>query len=327
MIRQPEWIKECLKISKKFNYKTKNHFFHNAINLFCTFILLAIMAVLTILPLYFQVTITTGIIYFVLGGIILGQAAFGLFILIVHEASHNMYLLSRNSSLQHSLNRLSGWLVCIPLAVNYIKHWEKGHLEHHLRPLEESDPQAYNRLTGKKLFKTILGLAFIPGYAYVFRYLNKEKSRKGHTNNWLQVCFFIFWISLIVTASLFIHWIVAITYVFALQVLMIFNQIKGSLEHGGEVAFHENPFLRSRTSFFLLRNFFLPFNISLHFEHHLNFVIPWYNLVDYHKEINQVVPVNLREQIFNTNILEQLKGRLKQINENPNSTNDLLLRG
>ncbi len=326
-MKQPEWIKNCLRLSKEYNYKTKNHFVHNAINLFFTFFFLSIMAVITFLPLYFEVTLLSGMLYLVLGGFFLGHAAFSLFILVVHEASHNMFLLTKNQKLQLFLNRVSGWLVCIPLAVNYMKHWEKGHLEHHLRPVEDTDPQAYNRLTGKKLFRTILGLALVPGYAYVFRYLNKEKSRKGHTNNWLQLGFFIFWILLGIFSSLFVHWVVVVTYVVALQVLMIFNQIKGSLEHGGEVAFHENPFLRSRTSFFFMRNFFLPFNISLHFEHHLNFVIPWYNLVDYHRKIRKEVPEVLRSQIFNTKILEQLKGNLKKISENPNSRNDLLLRG
>ncbi|MEC9398025.1 MAG: fatty acid desaturase, partial [Myxococcota bacterium] len=97
----------------------------------------------------------------------------------------------------------------------------------------------------------------------------------------------------------------------AMQILSALNEIKGALEHGGEVAFHPEPLLRSRTSLFPGRNLIMPLNISMHFEHHLNHTVPWYDLMNYHRAIYPLVPEELRSNIFNHDILTQLRGELE----------------
>lgn len=313
-MKQPDWIKQCINKSRSFNYQRQNHFLHNFINFFSILIHLTTIVAIAILPLFFRFNIYGCIFYFFLGSFIIGVSSFALFILVVHEASHEMLFLSNNKKLKLLLNRIGGWSVCLPLGVNYTKHWEVGHITHHLHPIEDVDPQANNRLTGKKLLFTCLLLYFVPGYAYVFRYLAKvSTARKGHTNIWVQLTFFTFWLISLFLLFQFVHPVSAAILLHSLFVLMVLNQIKGALEHGGEVAFHENVYLRSRTSLFLLRRLLMPFNITFHFEHHLAFSIPWYNLIRYHKEIYPLVPDSYKNQIFNREVMEQLKGNLPKI--------------
>ena len=73
------------------------------------------------------------------------------------------------------------------------------------------------------------------------------------------------------------------------------------------------PLLRSRTSLFPLRRVLMPFNISMHFEHHLNPGVPWYELPRYHAALRGIIPRPLQPAIFNTQLREQLAGRLGRI--------------
>lgn len=313
-MKQPDWIKKCINKSRDFNYQRQNYFLHNFMNLFSVAIHLIIIITVAILPLFFTFNLYGYVLYFLLASFTIGVSSFALFILVVHEASHEMFILIKNKKIKLLLNRISGWAVCLPLGVNYKKHWEIGHITHHLHPIEKVDPQANNRLTGKKLLKTCLLLLLLPGYAYFYRYLSKVSSvRKGHTNIWVQITFFAFWLTSLFLLYQFVSIVSAMALLHSLFVLMVLNQIKGSLEHGGEVAFHENPYLRSRTSLFLLRRFIMPFNITFHFEHHLAFAIPWYNLIRYHKSIYATIPDDYKKQIFNRQIWKQLKGELPKI--------------
>ena len=87
------------------------------------------------------------------------------------------------------------------------------------------------------------------------------------------------------------------------------NQVKGSLEHGGELANEPNRHFRSRTSLFPLRWLVMPLNISLHFEHHLNYCVPWYLLPAYQHALREIVPPEVAAELFNTRVWDQLMGR------------------
>ena len=76
------------------------------------------------------------------------------------------------------------------------------------------------------------------------------------------------------------------------------------MEHGGAIASHPSIHLRSRTSHFPLRRLLMPFNISLHFEHHLNSGIPWYELPRYERALAGVVPAEIQREVYHRRQLE-----------------------
>ena len=71
----------------------------------------------------------------------IGSAFFGYFILIIHEASHNMLFLSSNGTTRKNINRKIGTMARVPFFTEYIRHWQEGHVTHHVRPCEHDDPQ------------------------------------------------------------------------------------------------------------------------------------------------------------------------------------------
>ena len=95
-------------------------------------------------------------------GILLGSAFFGYFILIIHEASHNMLFLSSSSTTRKNLNRRIGTIAAVPFFTEYIRHWQEGHVTHHVRPCEHDDPQNPDPLYGTPLLKTIAKVWLIP---------------------------------------------------------------------------------------------------------------------------------------------------------------------
>lgn len=89
------------------------------------------------------------------------------------------------------------------------------------------------------------------------------------------------------------------------------HDARQSLEHGGPISREKNPFLRTRTTLSRWRVFLAPLNISYHFEHHLNPLVPWYNLKQYSKEIQKVIPDELKSTFYNKNqVFNQLAGHL-----------------
>ena len=102
-----------------------------------------------------------------------------------------------------------------------------------------------------------------------------------------------------------------------IHVIVALNHIKGALEHGGALGDHPNPFLRSRTTFFAGRWLVMPLNITLHFEHHLNYRVPWYSLPSYHQELIHIVPAELADSVWNHRPLSQLSGALGPISAAP----------
>jgi fatty acid desaturase len=95
-----------------------------------------------------------------------------------------------------------------------------------------------------------------------------------------------------------IKWTVPVAIFLGFQVLDILNECKIAFEHGGRAMVQENQHLRSTTSIFPLRRLLMPFNISLHFEHHINFNVPWYSLMAYHKALQAVLPEDVKHDVF-----------------------------
>ena len=52
-----------------------------------------------------------------------------------------------------------------------------------------------------------------------------------------------------------------------------------------------------------------PFFINYHFEHHLNFNVPWYRLPEYHRAILNIVPEELRPYYFHREYRKQMNGQ------------------
>lgn len=94
-----------------------------------------------------------------------GGLLFGLFILVIHERSHEMFVLlaypRRSRALNHRIGRLFG----VMLFTDYENHWENGRLPHHLHPTDPNrDPQNPDPLDGRRLLARMRWL-LLPGGA------------------------------------------------------------------------------------------------------------------------------------------------------------------
>jgi fatty acid desaturase len=295
---QADWIRAAIAAGNEFHFNRKNVAFHNAVNLsVLALLLLATAATVSIAPKI------PALIFIPAAGFVFGVFFFAMIILVIHEASHGMFLITRARA-RSSWNRVFGWAVSVPFAINYIQHWEKGHHTHHLHPGEPDDPQVFNFLTGRSLVLMLLKMVCIPGYVFVW-----NPSRQYRSGRWLGPASVAFWCAAAWFTWTFVSWTVAPALLLGLQVLGALNQLKGSLEHGGGIAHEENRNLRSRTSFFPLRWLIMPLNISLHFEHHLNYCVPWYDLHRYHRAILPLVPKLVAAELVHHSAWEQLMGR------------------
>lgn len=302
---KPQWLRQCVLAGKSYSYRTKTPWKHNLINL------TVFSLVLGLIGLTFAAGAWIRPLYYVPAAIpVLGFAFFCLYVLVIHEASHGMFLLAKQSKTRQRLNRAFGWPVSIFFFTHYGKLWEVGHLEHHVRPIEETDPQSLNRITGPRLFLEMALLMLVPGYVFIQRVFVRAKLQKEGSSWWVPPASLT--VFGLIGAGLWvaIGWWVPLAMLMGLQMLSALNELKGALEHGGEIAFHPEPLMRSRTSLFFLRPFIMPLNISMHFEHHLNHTVPWYELVNYHKAIKPLVPAEIRDNIFNRDLLDQVLGKL-----------------
>lgn len=299
-MQQAKWIDEGIKLGNRFHYRKKNPWRHNALNLTVFGGLLGSIGVVigaagSLSPW----------LYVPIAAFVLGTLFFALIVLVIHEASHEMFLIARDRERARRWNRIFGWIVSVPFGINYRRHWEEGHHTHHIHPVEPDDPQTANLWTGCRFVREFFLMILIPGYVFIW-----NPSRKYDTEKWVGLVNAGFWLTLF--AWLYLHdlWTSIVAIVFGFGVLGALNQIKGSLEHGGPVAHEENRNLRSRTSLFPLRHLIMPLNISLHFEHHLNYCVPWYDLGKYHRALEAIAPEKLHAYLFNTRAFDQLMGRV-----------------
>lgn len=305
--RNAPWVYAAISAGKPFHFRRKNRWLHNATNL----------AVLTltlggIFLLLEASHVLSAWLYLLLAPLGFGLLYFVLFILVVHEASHGMFLLSANRTLERWLNRISGWAVCACFGVHYAKHWERGHVEHHVRPLEDNDPQRFSIWVGAALWGQVFKTLFIPGYLFYARTAGRTKTAKGKSSSskHLLVMAALFWTTSITITTWVYGWAAGVAIFLGMHVLQSLNALKGGLEHGGAIGDEPNPFARSRTTLFVGRHLLMPLNITLHFEHHLNFTVPWYDLGRYHRELKSVVPPEVWNAVINHAPLAQLKDTL-----------------
>ncbi|WP_088241314.1 fatty acid desaturase [Calothrix rhizosoleniae] len=295
---QPQWIQQGVKLGNAYHYRQKKTAIHNSLNIAMLILILAFAGSLLYLG-----TVLEFWLYIPLGAVGLGWVYFMLFILVVHEASHNMFILRKNLKQARAWNRCCGLLVCIPFGTEYIKHWEVGHQIHHGYPVEPQDPQNCPETvyTGNKLFKYLAKVLFIPGYA-ILRIDYSCPAEKAYGSNWqLTLSSVIVWFVSMSLETILLDWQVALASFLGIQVLIILNTIKITIEHGGAVGCRNNYWLRSCSSFFPLRKILMPFNISLHFEHHLNYCVPWYDLIKYHQQMEVIVPPELQQDVYKFN--------------------------
>ena len=291
----------------RYHFRHKTPLAHNAINLGALALLLAGIA-----AVIFASPRIDPLLYVPVAAVAFGVLYFGLFVLVVHEASHQMFLLSGSRQRRRRMNRIAGSCVAVLFATHYRKHWEEGHLEHHVRPLEPDDPQQHNILTGRPLLVRLLANLFVPGFLFLERtiFRTRRAGGKSTSSRGVILAFVAIWAALLAAVGTFVGAPAALALFLGVHVLSALNQIKGALEHGGAIGREPDPYLRSRSTLFALRHLIMPFNVTLHFEHHLNYSVPWYDLPRYQRDLRAIVPATVLAGVINERPLAQLRGRL-----------------
>jgi fatty acid desaturase len=295
--RPPEWVRKVPAAARDLHAMKQSPWKHNAINLTAVTLLWAAIAGIIVAG-----WAAPWFVYIPVGAVLVGCAFFAHFILVIHECSHNMFLLSSDRKRQQSLNRAIGRVAAGMFFTDYLVHWEKGHLIHHLRPCEEDDPQDKDPLTGSDLYKRY-AMLLVPGAAAALNPCNQ------YGFSWRRLLGGVaFWGPLLAVTGIFLGWAVPVMLLFAFNFLSVLNMTKKAQEHGAGLKDEPWPLIRSRTYFYPLARLFSPFNINYHFEHHANFNVPWYLLPAYHERTVELVPEKLRPYYFHREFLAQLKG-------------------
>lgn len=313
MAKQPQWVRDSIAAGNRFHYKKKSPYRHNTRNLLTLAALLAgIVGVLS------SGAAVRPLVYVPAAAATLGLLYFALIVLVLHEAAHGMFLISGDGGRARFWNRLLGWSVSLPFAMHFRRDWEEAHIRHHLHPIEEADDPLYRSLPmGAELFKECVKLLFVPGYMLLREGQPKPaeprparaKTGARPSRALLFTAAGLLWLAACALVWLRIGWAAPVAAILGLQVASAVELFKLALEHGGDVGRDENRFLRARTSLFSLRRLLLPLNISLHFEHHLNYCVPWYDLPRYHRALLDLVPGEIQPYVFNRDIRGQLYGR------------------
>lgn len=311
---QPGWIEAGIAVGNRFHCRTKIPLIHNCLNLSLLFLILTGVGVVA-----YGSTLLSPWIYIPLASLALGFLFLNLFILVIHEASHNLFLLNKSWKKQTRWNELFGGSVSILFSTNFREHWEIGHLIHHLHPIESVDRQICNPRTGRELLHQILGFLLKPGFIFVSAVRGGGTeydcpAAKKYPIFWSgMVVGLVFWVLVIWLSIHFLSWAFPVALFFSFRVLAILTVLKSALEHGGEIGHQENPYLRQKSSVFPLRYLLLPLNICYHFEHHLNYWVPWYDLGKYHRELVKIIPADLQPYFFNRKIWKQISGETEDI--------------
>ncbi len=294
------WLKRAIAAGAEFHVRHEPRWRHNLVNLAALAGCLAIVAVIarssTLLPWWGHLP---------LGGFLMACVDLGLFVLVIHEASHDMFVVARDADRTLRWNRLFGRLFSAPFFTDYIRHWEEGHRAHHLQPcVPGKDPQRFP-VNGRPLLKTIAKVLLVPGYVLKLNPSAAYPGRLRRTLVGLAV-----WVALGATALLEgVSWTFPAACVLGLEGLMVLNLLKIAQEHGSGLLDLPDVMLRSRTYFYPLRWLCSPFNINYHFEHHLHFKVPWYRLPAYHRRVREIMPEPLRPYFFHRDYWAQLMNR------------------
>ncbi|MEZ5293662.1 MAG: fatty acid desaturase [Vicinamibacterales bacterium] len=304
-----DWLTRAARAGMRYHYRHKTPWRHNAINLGA--VALVALGIAGLVALGRVVETWT---YVPLAGAGFGLLYYTLLAIPVHEGSHGMMILAADAGRRKRWNTALGWACALPFGVHYQRHWAEGHVTHHVHPIEDDDPQAYNRETGRPLALVLALLLLVPGAALVHRFTVRRQTGYGGSSLPVFAAFVGIWTAVLTTAVATSGWMLALALAYGLQVLAALNQLKGALEHGGDIAFDPDRLLRSRSSIVPLRALLPMFNVTIyHFEHHLNYSVPWYDLPRYHRDVRALVPADLQPEIFNTDLLAQLAGHKGRI--------------
>lgn len=289
-------LRALARAGRRHGFRQAHHARHNTLNLALLVLLLA-AALLVLLALrgasaWPVWAVALG------GGTLLGWIGFALLILVVHEASHGMFVLVRDDARRRHWNRAFGRVVALPFAFDYHRHWEQGHTVHHRRPLEADDPQQFNCLHGAALARRLALYLLVPGGMLVDRFAGRRRQRSAVASGGVMGHALLFWVAVLVPLCWRSGPAPALAVLWGLQVTAALNEIKGSLEHGGALREMADARLRSRSTLFPGRALLMPFNISLHFEHHLNPSVPWYRLAAYHRDLRRQCPPALSAHVL-----------------------------
>src|SRR5690606_28715639 len=143
-MRQPPWVQACVRAGQRYSFARSSRARHNAVNLALLLALVATIVATVASTAWVDASYRpprsgadwlTLIAFLMLAVSLAGWCYFGILILVVHEASHGMFLLHGHAQRRRKLNHVSGLLACVPFAVDFAKHWEQGHLVPHRRPL------------------------------------------------------------------------------------------------------------------------------------------------------------------------------------------------
>ena len=284
---------------------TSHRLRHAAINLGCLSGVVAAFPLLAAVVRDWPVWIAAPLL-----GLAYGNLIFSLFTLVVHEASHNQFLVLRSPVWRRRLNDAFGWAVCALFLRDFGRHWRVGHLLHHQRPLEEDDPQncAKYVLVGKELRAKLLRVWLIPFYEFeAYRLWMRDLGDRcpkpeGERSApaWLRAAAFALgWAAILAWPLSVAPWTTAFTAVIAFKTATTLNFLKSSMEHGGGYREDDDPRLRTRGLRFLGKSLCFPFCITpYHWEHHLVPGIPWYRLPRFRRAIAREIPAEQRAWIY-----------------------------
>ena len=162
------WMRDTVAAGREFHVMRQDRRVHNTRNFVCTTgVLLGILAIVL------SAAVVPTLAYLLVAPWLLGSLYFSLFILVIHECSHDMFVLTAEKKDLRRWNRRFGQLFSAPFFTDYIQHWEKGHVEHHLRPCEENDPQDRFPITGWPLAARLAVLLLVPGSVLAFNPSNQ----------------------------------------------------------------------------------------------------------------------------------------------------------
>ena len=303
-VRGEAWLNGLEELGRSLT-DTSARWRHNAINLSGLGLLVAAFPMS-----FFALRDLPAALLFPILGLVYGSFIFSLFTLVVHEASHNQFLVVRPPRLRRRLNDVFGWAVCMLFLRDYEGHWRKGHLLHHQRALEEDDPQncAKYVLEGRELVTKLVKVWLIPLYEFeIYRLWMKDLDDRcpkvessAPSRGWLRgMAFAAGWTAILFlpireapVATLF-------TALAAVKAATCLNFLKSSLEHGGGYREIEDQRLRARGLIFPLKSLCFPFCITpYHWEHHLVPGIPWYRLPRFRRAVARQIPEDRREWIY-----------------------------
>lgn len=279
---RPDWLKQVLSAGNEFHYVKQTPWRHNLLNLSCLLGILGAIAAVMALG-----HVLNPAAYIPLASVLLGCLFFSVFVLVIHECSHCMFVLKRNREASKRLNHRIGTVAGNLLFTDYMAHWAREHTVHHLQPMDDVDRQDSLRFSGGTLVGKLVML-LIPGAALFF---NPSKQYGFQPLRFLTSL--MFFGSLAAAGAYWVHWQVAVAIVMSFNVTAMCTIHKIAHEHGSELIQVEDPYLRSRSYFYPLRWVFSPFRINYHFEHHANFNVPWYRLKAYHQRVKELVPEDL----------------------------------